>query len=236
MVGYRPKGGHAFLLGQEAHDGVAVALVIANDAPNGCCRVAGRDVPAHDDLRSATLLSLLAYAGPRPESEALPLRWSEVRKHTILFRATKRGVTGERATRLLGPLRDDLAEWRKASGNPASGAPVIPNRRGKPWSDYDWDNWRERGFRPAARAAGLPAGDADGSNRVRPRDLRSSFATLLIYEGQPPQYVAEQLGHSAATLLRDYARVWQDFDPSQRMSAEEQITRVRTRLQRTSRD
>lgn len=191
---------------------------------------------AHDDLRSATLLSLLAYAGPRPESEALPLRRSEVRRHTILFRATKRGVAGERATRLLAPLRDDLAEWRKASGNPASGAPVIPNRRGKPWSDYDWDNWRERGFRPAARAAGLPAGDADGSKRVRPRDLRSSFATLLIYEGQPPQYVAEQLGHSAATLLRDYARVWQDFDPSQRMSAEEQITRVRTRLQRASRD
>jgi integrase len=191
---------------------------------------------ALEDLRSATLLSLLAYAGPRPESEALPLRWSEVRRHTILFRATKRGVAGERATRLLDPLRDDLAEWRKASGNPPSDAPVIPNRRGEAWSDYDWDNWRERGFRPAARAAGLPAGDADGPKRVRPRDLRSSFATLLIYEGQPPQYVAEQLGHSAATLLRDYARVWQDFDPSQRMSAEEQITRVRTRVQRASRD
>ena len=62
------------------------------------------------------------------------------------------------------------------------------------------------------------------------RDLRSSFATLLIYEGQPPQYVAEPLGHSAATLLRDYARVWEDFDPSQRVSAEEQIERVRSRL------
>ena len=59
---------------------------------------------ARDDLRSATLLSLLAYAGPRPESEALPLRWSEVRRHTILFRATKRGVAAERATRLLAPL------------------------------------------------------------------------------------------------------------------------------------
>ena len=82
----------------------------------------------------------------------------------------------------------------------------------------------------------MPAGDEDGPNRVRPRDLRSSFATLLIYEGQPPQYVAEQLGHSAATLLRDYARVWQDFDPSQRMSAEEQITRTRARLRRTSPD
>jgi hypothetical protein len=42
--------------------------------------------------------------------------------------------------------------------------------------------------------------------------------------------MAEQLGHSAATLLRDYARVWEDFDPSQRVSAEEHIERVRSRL------
>src|SRR3954464_7685156 len=53
------------------------------------------------DRRSATLISLLAYAGPRPESEALPLRWKAIRHRTILFRATKRGVAYERATRLL---------------------------------------------------------------------------------------------------------------------------------------
>jgi integrase len=183
-----------------------------------------------DDLRSATLISLLAYAGPRPESEALPLRWAGVRQRTILFRATKRGVPYERATRLLGPLASDLRTWRKACGLPPDDAPVIPNGRGHPWADHDWDNWRARTFRAAAKAAGLRADKADGPRRVRPRDLRSSFATLLIYEGQPPQYVAEQLGHSAATLLRDYARVWEDFDPSQRVSAEEQIERVRRRL------
>ncbi len=156
----------------------------------------------HEDLRSATLISLLAYAGPRPESEALPLRWSAIREHTILFRATKRGVPVERATRLLAPLGDDLSRWRAASDDPRDSAPVIPNSYGVRWSDYDWDNWRDRRFRPAARAAGLPAGDEDGPKRVRPRDLHSSFATLLIYEGQPPQYVARQLGNSAATLLR----------------------------------
>jgi hypothetical protein len=42
--------------------------------------------------------------------------------------------------------------------------------------------------------------------------------------------VAEHLGHSAATLLRDYARVWEDFDPSQRVGVEEQIERARSRL------
>jgi integrase len=183
---------------------------------------------ARQDLRSATLLSLLAYAGPRPESEALPLRWEAIRTRTILFRATKRGVPYERATRLLGPLGADLTKWRKLSGNPPDTALVIPNRAGDPWADYDWDNWRERTFRPAAAAAaGLPAGDEDGARRARPRDLRSSFATLLIYEGQPPQYVASQLGNSVVTLLRDYARVWEDFDPSQRIDAETHISRAR---------
>jgi integrase len=187
-----------------------------------------------DDTRSATLISLLAYAGPRPESEALALRWAAVRRRTILFQATKRGAPYERATRLLAPLADDLHAWREACGMPADEAPVIANGRGEPWADYDWDNWRSRTFRAAATAAGLRAGKDDGARRVRPRDLRSSFATLLIYEGQPPQYVAEQLGHSPATLLRDYARVWEDFDPAQRVSAEAQIERVRARLQRAT--
>lgn len=103
-----------------------------------------------DDLRSATLLSLLAYAGPRPESEALPVRWSAVRTRTIPFRATKRGAVYERPTRLLRPLASDLKAWRKASGNPAENELVIANRAGEPWADYDWDNWR------SARSAPRP--------------------------------------------------------------------------------
>ena len=180
-----------------------------------------------DDLRSATLISLLAYAGPRPESEALPLRWAAIRRRTILFRATKRGAPSERATRLLAPLADDLRTWRETCGHPPRRRARHPQPPRRPLGRPRLGQLAQphvprgrRGRRPARR-------QADGARRVRPRDLRSSFATLLIYEGQPPQYVAEQLGHSAATLLRDYARVWEDFDPSQRVSAEEQIQRVR---------
>jgi hypothetical protein len=187
-----------------------------------------------DDLRSATLISLLAYAGPRPESEALPLPWAAVRRRTILFRATKRGVPYERATRLFEPLAQDLELWRAEHGSSPDSAPVIPNGRGRFWTEHDWDNWRSRTFRSAAKAAGLPAGKGDGPALIRPRDLRSSFATLLIYEGQPPQYVADQLGNSPGTWLRDYARVWEDFDPSQRVSAETQIERIRARSDRAA--
>jgi hypothetical protein len=40
----------------------------------------------------ATMVSLLAYAGPRPEPEALPLTFEQVGRRTISFRATKSGV------------------------------------------------------------------------------------------------------------------------------------------------
>jgi integrase len=193
-------------------------------------------------VRNARLpvpIELARYSGPplsfRAHGEALPLRLSAVRTRTILFRASKRGVVYERARRLLRPLASDLKAWRKASGNPADDALVIPDRGGEPWADHDWDNWRDRTFRPAARAAGLPASDEDGANRVRPRDLRSSFATPLIYEGQPPQYVASQLGNSPATLMRDYARLWEDFDPGQRISAEDHIARARRRVRSSRR-
>jgi hypothetical protein len=50
------------------------------------------------------------------------------------------------------------------------------------WHGHDWDNWRDRIFRPTCEASGLP-GD-------RPRDLHGSFASLLIYGRQrarPPR-------------------------------------------------
>jgi hypothetical protein len=38
---------------------------------------------------------------------------------------------------------------------------------------------------------------------------------------------------TARPRLRDYARVWEDFDPTQRISAEDQIERIRRRLRRS---
>ena len=46
-------------------------------------------------------MSLLAYSGPRPESEALPLEWWQIGERTITYRATKGGRVKPRRTRLL---------------------------------------------------------------------------------------------------------------------------------------
>jgi hypothetical protein len=64
---------------------------------------------------------------------------------------------------------------------------------------------------------------------VASRDERhSSFATLLIHEGRTIVEVARQLGHSPTTCLKDYAGVFEDFDPANRVTADEAIASART--------
>ena len=77
--------------------------------------------------RDATIVSVLAYAGLRPE-EMLALRWGDVRDDVLVVeRAVARGeLRGDelrkrhnRLVTLLAPLAKDLAEWRMASGRPS---------------------------------------------------------------------------------------------------------------------
>ena len=90
------------------------------------------------------------------------------------------------------------------------------------WSGDDWDNWRERIFQPAAIAVGLP-------DDTIPRDLRGSFASLLIFEGLPLNVleVAPELGHKPSTCLDIYGRLFEEFDPSRRRPAVDVIREAR---------
>ena len=70
-----------------------------------------------------------------------------------------------------------------------------------------WRNWRSRAFKPAAEKAGLKG--------IRPYDLRHSFCSLLIKEGQSVVEVAAQAGHAPSMTLDIYGHVmetWQEQD------------------------
>ena len=56
---------------------------------------------------------------------------------------------------------------------------------GSAWKDDDWRNWRHRVFQANA--------DAIGKAKARPYDLRHSFVSLLIHEGQSILEVARQV-------------------------------------------
>jgi hypothetical protein len=64
---------------------------------------------------------------------------------------------------------------------------------------------------------------------TRPYDLRHSFCSLLIHEGATVVEIARQLGHSPTMSLDTYGHVFDEFQGSDRLSAEEQIRRARAK-------
>ncbi len=168
-------------------------------------------------LRDATLVSLLAYTGVRPESEGVTLTWAKIGDKSVRIDASKTGRT--RYVKLLAPLADDLAEW-KAMAEPIG--LVFPTSKGSAWTRDDWRNWTRRVWRPAAEAAGLEGSCA--------RDLRGSFASLLIWQGMNVLEVAEQLGDTKETCLGTYAGLFAEYDERNRVSAEEKIWAARAKV------
>jgi integrase len=177
-----------------------------------------RALLATGQLGDATLVSVLAYAGLRPYNEALALGWEHLTDGRLLVERKlvdgrlKPGTKTEKArsVRLLGPLAQDLNEWRIARGRPAQGL-VFPRQDGEAWTEHDYGNWRRRVFRQITA--------------IRPYDLRHTFASLLIWEGQPITYVAQQLGHSPQTCLATYAHVMDGVEAN--VPAEEAIRSAR---------
>lgn len=180
------------------------------------------------DIRNRTLVSVLAYSGPRPEEVVCRLAWRDIGERTIRYRDTKRHR--ERSTPLLAPLAEDLREWFLASGRPDAAKPVFPAHDGGFWDKDDWSNWRrlvwkgepERKYK--RRTAKATVGCAPAG--TRPRDLRSSFITLRIYEGVPLTTVAREVGTSVLMIEKHYAGLIEDWDGRQ-IPAEKQILEAR---------
>jgi site-specific recombinase XerD len=59
-----------------------------------------------------------------------------------------------------------------------------------------WDDLVRRNLKPLMRSAGLP-------ETTHPYDLRHTFATLILEQGENPKVVQEVLGHSRITHTVD---------------------------------
>jgi integrase len=184
-----------------------------------------------DRLRDRTLVSVLAYSGPRPEEVVFRLAWEDVGERAIRYRDQKRHRV--RFTPLVLPLAEDLREWFLASGRPSGRAPLFPAHDDDFWEPDDWRNWRNRVWqgdqvrrgkdrrRNRAWLGAAPAG-------TRPRDLRSSYITLRVYEGVPLTTISREVGTSVQMIEQHYAGVIENWD-GQRIPAEDQIRTARER-------
>jgi integrase len=85
--------------------------------------------------------------------------------------------------------------------------------------DGQWNRWTQGSFRAAKLTVGLTG--------ARAYDLRHSFVSLLIHEGQSILEVARQAGHPPQTCLRDYGHLFDEFDPAEREPAEAVIRAAR---------
>ncbi len=127
-----------------------------------------------------------------------------------------------RTVRLLAPLGEDLAAWKKVAGDPESGSLLFPRFDGEPWRDTDYRNWRRRRFQVSTAAVGLKA--------TRPYDLRHSFASLLFHEWINPAEVAGQLGHGLETLVGTYTHVIEEWRGKKAIKAETEIGEARQKV------
>lgn len=80
---------------------------------------------------------------------------------------------------------------------------IFPTEEGTPENAA---NLLYRRFLPALRRAGLP--------RMRFHNLRHTYASLLIAQGEHPKYIQSQLGHSSINVTMDiYGHLMEKVNP-----------------------
>lgn len=153
-----------------------------------------------EDQEVRTLFALAVMSGMR-EGELLGLKWTDIDwfncqvnvkrtfNHGHFFEPKTR--TSRRAIDLGPSIMKSLKEWQIACPSTELNL-VFPNQAGKP---MDARNMVNRYFVPALRRAKLRG--------IRFHDLRHTFASLLIDQGEHPKYIQAQMGHASINVTMD---------------------------------
>jgi integrase len=147
-----------------------------------------------------TLFMLAIFSGAR-QGELLGLKWSDIdwdNNQIRIERTFNKGQWYRPKTKTsyraidLGPLTMKQLKMWKLACPPNNFDLIFPSKAGTP---MDESNLMNRIYRPALKRAGLP--------KMRFHDLRHTFASLLIEQGENIKYVQTQLGHSSPTVTLD---------------------------------
>jgi hypothetical protein len=182
------------------------------------------------DIRDRTLVSVLAYSGPRSRGSGLPPGMGRHRRADDPLRRYQ--APSHPLHPAPPPLARDLREWFLASGRPAATQRVFPAHDGAFWHQDDWRNWRKRVWlgepdrRRSDRPRPTPPRTGCAPTGTRPRDLPSSYVTLRVYEGIPLTQIAREVGTSVRMIEEHYAGVIASWD-GKRVPAERQIRAAR---------
>lgn len=148
------------------------------------------------------LLATALFTGLRI-SEVLNLRWEDVDwKNNVLRVEKSKTQAGVREVVLMPSLRKMLAEHKLEQRPDAEF--VFETKAGEQMKRR---TVLRRAMEDTLRRAGI-------TKKLRFHDLRHTYASIMIAQGHPETFIAEQMGHtSAATTLRIYGHL---FDRDQR--------------------
>ncbi len=158
-----------------------------------------------EDLKYKTLFRLAIMSGAR-QGELLGLKWSDIDWDNSQIHIQRtfnnqkwydvKTETSDRKIDLGPAMMAELKKWKVAC-LPNRLNLVFPNEAGQP---TDHSNMRGRHFYPALEKAGI--------KKIRFHDLRHTYASLLIEQGENIKYIQDQLGHSTPTVtLNVYAHL-----------------------------
>ncbi|MFO7783393.1 MAG: tyrosine-type recombinase/integrase [Desulfatiglandales bacterium] len=147
-----------------------------------------------------TLFMLAVMSGAR-QGELIGLKWTDLdwfNSQIAIRRTFQHGTFYEPKSPAskrkidLGPtVMAQLKEWKIACP-PTDLDLIFPSETGTP---LDNNNLVRRHFDPALRRTGL--------RKIRFHDLRHSYASLLIEQGEHPKYIQSQMGHSSINVTMD---------------------------------
>nr|MBL0717638.1 site-specific integrase [Desulfobacterales bacterium] len=152
---------------------------------------------AEKDMKYKTLFTLAIMSGAR-QGELLGFKWTDVdwKNNQIYIQRTynkgrwfmpKSKASNRRID--LGPsMIDELKKW-KIDCLDCELELMFPNQAGNPMSQ---SGMLKRHFFPVLKKAGV--------KRIRFHDLRHTYASLLIEQGENIKYIQSQLGHSSPTM------------------------------------
>jgi integrase len=156
-------------------------------------------IEAEPDQKYKTLYLTAIMTGAR-QGELLGLKWADVdfdKKQIQIRRTFNHGRYFEPKTKgsirkidMAPLLTKELASWKLASGGREEKL-VFPSESedGTPLICH---NMKDRHFFPALKAAGIEA--------IRFHDLRHTYASLMLAQGENVKYIQTQLGHSSPTV------------------------------------
>jgi integrase len=196
-------------------------------------------------LRSATMTSVLAYAGLRTEElVALKLGAFDPLARTLVidgvfaleYRAGDTKTHYHRLIELEEAVAADLELWIAAAGLEDPNEWLFPPERGGEIDYFTHNNWAKRPWKRArdrvvsdlrARGGREALDLAEDLKELMPRHLRSAYVSLLARAGFSDADIAEMSGHSVEVLRKHYMGSLRRMRRLPRSSVREQIALAR---------